>query len=209
MYEGVSCAFEGCDKQAVSRGLCNGHIQQVARGTELRPLGQRPPKVVIECKEDGCSNKATHRGWCNTHYRQFLRGGSTKPIRVSEGRYVDELTGYVYIRAKGHPESSQRGWGLEHRIVMSDHHGRALFPQENVHHINGVKDDNRVKNLELWDKTQPPGQRVTDKLSWAQELMQRYSQDPLFKDSFDLVLVAAVLIDVAGSREAALKYLTR
>lgn len=52
--------------------------------------------------------------------------------------------------------------------------GRYLLPHENVHHRNGVRDDNRLANLELWAKTQPAGQRVVDLLVWARELLATY-----------------------------------
>ena len=63
---------------------------------------------------------------------------------------------------------------LEHRHVLELRLGRKLLPNENVHHVNGLRDDNRLENLELWVKSQCKGQRVADKLAWAKEILRIY-----------------------------------
>lgn len=76
-----------------------------------------------------------------------IGNGTSNNFRT--GRYKNR--GYWMILVKDHPFATSCGYILEHRYVMEKKIGRYLHPNEVVHHINGVKDDNRIENLELLD----------------------------------------------------------
>jgi hypothetical protein len=78
------------------------------------------------------------------------------------------------IWAPEHPRTGNGSYVFEHVLVMEEMLGRYLLPGENVHHRNGVRDDNRPENLELWTTPQPTGIRANDALAWAHEIIARY-----------------------------------
>ena len=128
------------------------------------------------CSVDGCENKYRSRGLCEAHYRRWIHNGSlgdTLPKqRVLTGNY--KPNGYRTVTVHGHPNANKRGKMLEHRYVMAEHLGRPLEPGETVHHKNGVRDDNRIENLELM-VSHPSGQRVTDRVDDALTILRRYA----------------------------------
>ena len=90
------------------------------------------------------------------------------------------VQGYVIVSGyKGHPNANQHGQIAEHRLIMSQILGRALVKGENVHHINGQRDDNRPENLELWNTSQPAGQRAVDKIAFAKMILALYEPELL------------------------------
>jgi hypothetical protein len=112
--------------------------------------------------------------YVSTGQQQFF---CSRECRWENHKHVKRTNaaGYVLVYV-GHdyPGATKTGHIFEHRKVMQDLLGRALLPAENVHHKNGIKDDNRPENLELWTRSQPQGQRVEDKIRWAQEFLALY-----------------------------------
>ena len=125
------------------------------------------------CIIEGCPSNYVPQGslYCSAHL-QRKRGVTNLPMNAPvqrsnpNGEYKNP-NGYV-LRWDG-----TRSY-LVHRKVMSDYLGRPLRENENVHHINGVRDDNRLENLELWIRPQPAGQRMTDVVAWAEEILETY-----------------------------------
>ena len=112
------------------------------------------------------------------------------PLNVDEGFYDNiEIVGryqvcggrYVGVRLVGDKGAPR----LEHVMVMERHLGRRMTKDEDVHHRNGNRWDNRLANLEVWARgKQPRGQRIPDLLDAALETLLSYPEEAARRPSW-------------------------
>lgn len=115
------------------------------------------------CIVKDCCNQTVSRGLCAIHYAYYARSGEIErfPLKTRRrGTGCISKDGYLLIVRDGHQVP-------EHRWLMETLIGRKLIlHEEDVHHKNGNKLDNRMENLEIISHTvhgrmhMPPKNRI-------------------------------------------------
>lgn len=127
---------------------------------------RRKPGGQIYAQQKFCSHACKAESQRTNALEKFNAG--------SYGRHI-KRHGYVWISVPSLVTGKKHAV-MEHRYVMSKHLGRPLLPEETVHHINGIRSDNRPENLELFSDRHGPGQRVTDKVAFGIEMINLYPE---------------------------------
>ena len=130
------------------------------------------PQLVFECP--GCGVSFTRaRTAIKKNKPKFCSiscAAKVQPRRKDFGDGFVDKNGYRLLKRGGK-------YIPEHRLVMEAVLGRRLSKCETVHHVNGQKLDNSPKNLELWSSKHPSGQRVSDKVRFAIEILRSYPNE--------------------------------
>jgi hypothetical protein len=176
------CDIEGCESPHQAHGFCKRHYMNLWRSGN--PLGTGRGRKT--CTVDGCDTFVHGHGLCSKHYRRWLKHGSADIVKTSwtgaprhravvGARYVDVQSGYVKVFDPEHQHATPQGHVKEHIRVMTAALGRSLAEGETVHHRNGVRNDNRLENLQLRVGPHPRGITVEDACEWARMILARYN----------------------------------
>jgi len=127
-------------------------------------------------------NFFNHKLDCKCHKCRMGKGyfiGEKNPMW--KGGLKKTSAGYIYqwiptdspfICMSG-TNKNEANYVMQHRLVMANHLNRPLTKKETVHHINGIRYDNRIENLELWSSNHMSGQRLLDQIQWAIEFLKQ------------------------------------
>lgn len=99
--------------------------------------------------------RVIHKGrkFSAEHCRNISEGKASKFDGMNGyGKPKKTANGYVIVHAPKHPRAHKDGYVFFHTVLMERAIGRYLYENEVVHHINHVRDDNRLENLQLMDK---------------------------------------------------------
>jgi hypothetical protein len=145
------------------------YVDQEHKGRGQR--GERVARVIRLCAV--CDTPMRLTTDQSSHDVQTCSRECTAALRRRKPgeRYVDKRTGYVVITT---PDGRVMG---EHRYVMEQEIGRALLPEETVHHKKGGftgRSNNDLSNLELWSGSHPRGHRVEDIIAYSREKLALY-----------------------------------
>jgi len=115
-----------------------------------------PKETVIcqLCKKEFKAAPSLKRKFCSAKCHYKAEKGQNHGYKGSicsnwnGGKTIHE--GYVMLSQPHHPRADVNGYVKEAHLVAEKALNRFLNPQECIHHINGVKTDNRLENLYLF-----------------------------------------------------------
>lgn len=161
----VAIKRAGTDKSRYMLWLCvcDCGVKKAIRGSSLRN---------DHTKSCGCLQKEVAR------QRAIEMAGNKSPSW--KGGRLKHSGGYTKVMHKGHSRADNKGYVLEHVLVWEEANGHSLPKGATLHHINGIRNDNRIENLEVWTGKHPMGVRIKDMMDFCTNFQRKHQAPPAF-----------------------------
>jgi hypothetical protein len=110
--------------------------------------------IITRSNRYGTERRCIHAHAAILNLRKIKTHLSGESHYAWKGGKIYDPHGYILVRRPNHPYAKINGYIFEHRLVMEKHLGRYLTQEEVVHHNNHVRDDNRIENLQLINRSE-------------------------------------------------------
>jgi hypothetical protein len=114
-------------------------------GFSMREIGSRFHRDPITIRKYLLMNDCCLRSHGENQRVNPKRCGSNSPKWKGGIRHTG--TGYIQLLRKDHPHGDQRGYVMEHLLVWEETYRKTLPDGYVIHHLNGIRSDNRPQNL--------------------------------------------------------------
>ena len=164
-------ACKKCDKQ---RWVMPKYIEKnICKSCTSKELVKKIDMNSFDHKSDcKCHRCRIGKGYFRGHKNPMWKGGIKKTSLGYIYEWIPLDSPFLCMAGSNKNEAN---YIMQHRLVMAKHLNRPLTKKETVHHINGIKDDNRIENLELWSSNHQSGQRIDDQIKWAIEFLNKHN----------------------------------
>lgn len=142
MLEMIELDCPGCgrkfEKYASDHRVIHGKTIFCSRECYLEYYRKKNTAICPVCGKTYKRKRSSNKVCSSECARKYNSMNAKHKVYMENGYLVEHKKGY-----------NKKGNVKQHRRIMEEYLGRPLNPDEIVHHINGIKTDNRIENLQV------------------------------------------------------------
>lgn len=158
LYREYICKKKSMHQISEEQGIAVGTVFNYLKkyGIESRPAMTEETKRKLSETMKGRPSHMKGKKHSEETKRKLSEAKKGKfRIHTKYGGHTKKRTdGYIAVFNPSYHSASAEGYVMEHIIIVEQHLGRYLAGNEVVHHINKIRDDNRIENLQVMTRSE-------------------------------------------------------